>query len=66
MADYTNCRIQFIDDMTEMDVTIKSNETIIEEEDDEIFYYGPSRNTLLKAQRTGAILGGEFRVLEVY
>ena len=45
MSKYTYCRIQYIDDGSEMDVFIKDNDEL-DQRDDEIFFYGMSEDKL--------------------
>ena len=61
---YTDCTIQFIDDESPLDVTIKAYDSL-GEEDWKIFFYGLSRDELLEACRTGEIIEGEWKVLSV-
>ena len=64
---YTYCRIQFIDDESEMDVIIKGNDSVEENEadDEKIFFYGLTEKDLRKACETGEVLEGEWKVLSV-
>ncbi len=64
---YTHCTIQFIDDGTTWDVIIKANDEEEENQydDEQIFFYGMSRDELLKAWETGEVCEGEWVVLEV-
>lgn len=65
---YTHCVIQFIDDQTTWDVIIKATDAVEENEydDEQIFFYGMSRDELLKAWETGEVCEGEWVVLEVW
>lgn len=64
---YTHCVIQFIDDKTTWDVIIKATDAVEENEydDEQIFFYGMSRDELLKACETGEVCEGEWVVLAV-
>lgn len=44
----TNCRVKWLDDGSEMDVTIKATHTV-EDDDDDIFFYGMSRRACINA-----------------
>lgn len=61
---YTYCTIQFIDDNTTQDVIIKANEDF-DIADEEIFFYGMTREELLTACENGDICEGEWRVIAV-
>lgn len=62
---YTECRIQFIDDGSELDVLIKANEEI-GSDDEDIFFYGLSKREIVAMCENGAILEGEWKIIEVY
>lgn len=62
---YTECIIQYVDDGTELNVIIKDNDEMIEEEDENIFFYGLTRAELLTAWRTGDVVENEWRVTYV-
>ena len=61
---YTYCEIQWIDDESSMWVTIKADDGM-DDRDDEIFFYGLTREQLLEACKNGDILEGEWRVTYV-
>ena len=65
---YTNCRIQWADTKEELDVTIYAYDCDPEnprDDDEEIFYYGLSRNELMWLELTQEVID-DFRVIEVY
>lgn len=61
---YTYCTIQFIDDNSTLDVIIKANDEF-DIADEEIFFYGMTREELLTACENGDICEGEWRVIAV-
>lgn len=60
----TQARIQFIDDKTEQVVTIRDTHDVMED-DDNIFFYGMSRQELVEAKDNGGEIENEWKVLEV-
>ena len=63
---YTHCTIMWADDKSEMDVIIKANDEVIEEEDDSIFFYGMSREELDNALENHICCEGEWYVVDIY
>lgn len=62
---YTYCTIKFIDDDSEEDVIIKSDEEIDPKTDDEIFFYGLPFETVCRFCREGTVVEGEWVVTAV-
>jgi len=62
---YTKCLIQWQDDLSEEEVIIKSNHEVLNREDDDIFFYGLSPLELTLARENGALIKGEWKVLEI-
>lgn len=63
---YTHCVIEWADDNSICEVIIKANDEIIEEEDDDIFFYGMSRDELEKAMENNTLCENEWYVREIY
>lgn len=66
---YTKCTIQWLDDKEYVDVVIKSNDEFLEEEDDTIFYYGLSYDSLVDICRSKQNVDNEFiieKIMEVW
>lgn len=61
---YTECTIQWVDDGSMMDVIIKANDSF-DKNDDRIFFYGLSRQELLKLCKSGETCEGEWKVIAV-
>lgn len=61
----TNCRVKFIDDGSEMDVTIKSTHAI-EEDDEEIFFYGMSARQCYNAMSNKTVCENEWQIVDIY
>lgn len=61
---YTYCTIRFIDDGSEMDVIIKAYDSI-DDNDDDIFYYGLSRQDLIDLYNEEEIVDEEWIVINV-
>lgn len=69
MKEYTECRIRWCDDLTEYDVLISSandDPDNPDENDNDIFYYGMSRDDLLNAMDNGTVVDDEWAVVAVY
>lgn len=63
---YTYCTIQWVDDGTVWEnVVIKSDEEVINEIDDEIFFYGISPERLKQFCKDGTVVEDEWVVLSV-
>ena len=63
---YTACLIRWEDSpKEEFEVIIKANDEI-DERDDDIFFYGLSRQQLLDLCDTGELVNDEWRVIKVY
>lgn len=63
---YTECRIQWIDDLSEMDVLISAFDECENDNDNDIFFYGMSREKIVKCMQNGVICEGEWKVIDVY
>ena len=61
---YTGCTIRWVDDSSEMDVIIKANERV-DENDDLIFFYGLSPDELRVACEYQDVMEGEWVVVSV-
>ncbi len=61
---YTDCVIRFLDEWSEMSVTIKTCDSP-DVNDNMIFYYGLSRYDLLHALQTGEPIDNEWVVVSV-
>lgn len=61
---YTYCTVRFVDDGSELDVIIKSYDSV-DDNDDDIFYYGLSRLDLLDAYERGEAIEGEWEVISI-
>lgn len=61
----TECRIKWADDGSELDVNICSSHSI-QDNDEEIFFYGLSRQRLIKACEEHELIENEWYVVEVY
>lgn len=61
----TSCRIKFDDDGTELDVIIKKSD-YVGEDDEDIFFYGMSRDACVKAMEDKTLCEGEWYIIEVY
>lgn len=67
-TELTRCTIQYVDFGDIQEVTISSDEEYIDECDycdDDIFFYGLSREDLIKGMLVHAVFEGEWRVIEV-
>lgn len=62
---YTYCRIQWFDDKSELDVIIKSDYEI-DDQDERIFFYGISPEKIQYAYKCGLLLQGEWKVVDIY
>lgn len=66
---YTKCRIQWADDSSEIDVLISARDDDIDnldKNDEDIFFYGMSREQILQCMHNDAICEGEWRIVAVY
>lgn len=66
---YTECRIQWVDDLSEMDVVISDMDDDIENPDDndeDVFFYGMSREQILQCFQNNEICEGEWKIIAVY
>lgn len=61
----TECRIRWADDGSEMDVTIKES-CDVGSNDEEIFFYGMSREKCIEAKEAHELCEGEWYIVEVY
>lgn len=61
----TRCRIKWVDDNSEEDVFIKETHDI-GADDDEIFFYGMSRDKCINAMKSQCVCEGEWVIIEVY
>lgn len=61
---YVECLIQWVDDLSEMEVIIKTDEEF-DKFDDRIFFYGLSEEELCEGLFHGTIFEGEWRVLDI-
>lgn len=61
---YTYCTIRFVDDGSEIEVIIKAYDSD-DVNDDDIFYYGLSREELLAAYAAGEVIDGEWEIVSV-
>ncbi|MCK9545033.1 MAG: hypothetical protein M0R03_23705, partial [Novosphingobium sp.] len=60
---YTSCIIQFIDDNTTLNVIIKSNDEVLDNEDEDIFFYGIDYNRILEAYKNKDIFENEWKII---
>ena len=67
MPQYTWCSVEYVDDGFQTQGFIKDFDSAEEDpdKDDQIFFYGVSREELLEACETGAVFENEWRVTEV-
>lgn len=66
---YTECRIQWIDDLSEMDVLISEydyDEETLNKDDDDVFFYGMSREQIMTCLRDHTVCEGEWIIIDVY
>lgn len=63
---FTRCVIEWADDNSIGEVIIKADETVVEEEDDSIFFYGMSREKLEYAMENNICCEDEWYVKEIY
>lgn len=61
----TECRIKWLDNLSEMDVTIRATDED-DPDDDQIFFYGMRRDELVAAMESGISVEGEWMVVRVY
>lgn len=61
---YTHCRIQWLDDQSEVDVIIKSTDEL-DSCDDLIFFYGLSPEYLHQAMQDHTAVENEWRVIDI-
>lgn len=64
-AKYIRCLIKYVDENSSMEVIIKTNDEVLEDEDDKIFFYGLSLVQIQDAIRQEKILESEWQILEI-
>ena len=62
---YSKCRIQYVDDGSELDVIIKEGEDF-DVNDEDIFFYGLSADQLRQGMKDHTVFEGEWVVVAFY
>lgn len=64
-AKYIKCLVKYIDENSSIEVIIKTNDEVIESEDEKIFFYGLSLVDIQDAIRREEVLEDEWQILEI-
>lgn len=63
---YIKCKIEYIDDNSQLEVIIKANQGYdSDEEDEQIFFYGYSLEDIEELAKSHAVVESEWRILEI-
>lgn len=63
---YIKCKIEYIDDNSQLEVIIKANQGYdSDEEDEQIFFYGYSLEDIEELAKSHAAVESEWRILEI-
>lgn len=62
---YIKCKIEYVDDGSQLEVIIKANNKVLESEDDYIFFYGLTENQIKGIIDKNEICEGEWKILEI-
>ena len=63
---YIKCKIEYVDDKTQLDVVIQTNHTYKDEyEDEKIFFYGLSLEQVVDIVINKKVVENEWKILEI-